>query len=514
MKLSPILIKPRILIPRASLSPCSLSRAEGDHFHYFRTVCATTFSGYFHDSIWETLILQISYLEPCIRHAAIAIGALHRSQVHPTHAVADAGEGSNTRYAVTKYLEAVKTLNQRLDSSARSMELALFASILFMVFEVLQGNDIVGRMHLKGGLGIIQSLHRQSIHVCPNSTQSTVIHGRQLTELGVLTNAFLRLDVQASNAALVYSVEGIKPLHCPNIFGSVLEARNSLNSILAAAQQDFQSYGHSYKTLPYSPLPSDLAAKVNRYQSLLACWLDAFTAFKAKPEEKLPSPLPPIAKQRHATTVLSIQHTVAWIELSTYFCRDQTSYDFFVHHFQQIIVLAEVVVGNGDNDLNMSASSIPTDPLPPFTVDMAIIQPLFFTACKCRDGSLRRRAIQVLMRAGREGVYNGKIMAAAARWVVWQEEEGFELHMANVTTELVPEEKRLWAQGLSIDRPRNSVMVSSPRRSRDWKWEYLCGIVNWLDPSDNGSAILSNDDERALESWAAQYKSLYETTLQ
>jgi hypothetical protein len=76
-KLSPVVIKPRILLPRASLLLCSLSRAEGDHFDYFRTVCATIFSGYFHDSIWETLILQISYLEPCIRHAAIAIGALH-----------------------------------------------------------------------------------------------------------------------------------------------------------------------------------------------------------------------------------------------------------------------------------------------------------------------------------------------------------------------------------------------------------------------------------------------------
>ena len=109
---------------------------------------------------------------------------------------------------------------------------------------------------------------------------------------------------------------------------------------------------------------------------------DAFTAFKAKPEEKLPSPLPPIVKQRHATTVLSIQHTVAWVGLSTYFCRDRTSYDLFVHHFQQIIVLAEAVVWNGDSDLNMSASSIPTNPLPPSTVDMGIIQSLFFIACR------------------------------------------------------------------------------------------------------------------------------------
>jgi hypothetical protein len=268
----------------------------------------------------------------------------------------------------------------------------------------------------------------------------------------VITNAFLHLDIQASNAALVYSVKSIKPLHCPNIFGSALEARNSLDLIFATAQQDLQSYGHSYKTLPHSPLPSDLAAKVNRYQSLLACWLDAFTAFKAKPEEKPPSPLPPIAKQRYVTIVLSIQYTVAWINLSTYFCRDQTSYEFFVHHFHQIIVLAEVVVGNGDNDLNMSASSIPTNPLPPFTVDMGIIQPLFFTACKCRDGFLQCRAIQVLMRAGRGGLYNGKIIAAAARWVVSQEEEGFEFHIANVTTKIVLKEKRLWAQGLSIDR--------------------------------------------------------------
>jgi hypothetical protein len=303
---------------------------------------------------------------------------LHRFQVHPTHKVTEAIEGSNTRYAITKYLEAVKTLNQSLDGSAQSMELALFASILFTVFEVLQGNDRAALMHLKGGLGIIQTLHRQSIHDYSYSFQSTVIYGRQLAELDGLTKAFLPLSIQASNAALIYSVKGIKPLHCPAIFGSVLESRNSLDSILAVAQEDFQSYGQSYKMLP-----SDLAAKVNRYQSLLALWFDAFTAFKAKLEEKASSSLPPISKQRHATTILSIQPTVAWIGISTYFCRDQTLYDFFIHHFQQVIGLAEAVVGNGDNDLNMSASSIPTNPLPHFTVDIGIIQPLFFTARKC-----------------------------------------------------------------------------------------------------------------------------------
>jgi hypothetical protein len=53
----PTLIKLRMLIPTAFLSLCSLSCAESSHFSYFRTVCATTFSRYFHDSIWKTLIL-------------------------------------------------------------------------------------------------------------------------------------------------------------------------------------------------------------------------------------------------------------------------------------------------------------------------------------------------------------------------------------------------------------------------------------------------------------------------
>lgn len=83
------------------------------------------------------------------------------------------------------------------------------------------------------------------------------------------------------------------------------------------------------------------------------------------------------------------------------------------------------VTGNGtdegwrsedDTDPNMRASSIPSHPLPLFTVDMGIIYPLFSTACKCRDGLLKRRAIHELVRAGSEGLCSGNIMAAAAHW--------------------------------------------------------------------------------------------------
>jgi hypothetical protein len=77
-----------------------------------------------------------------------AIGALYRQIVRQSD---DSGEEASIYYG-----KALKSLNQRLGNSDSSWEIALFGSILFIVFEVLRGSDVGALKHLEGALRLMK----------------------------------------------------------------------------------------------------------------------------------------------------------------------------------------------------------------------------------------------------------------------------------------------------------------------------------------------------------------------
>lgn len=54
---------------------------------------------------------------------------------------------------------------------------------------------------------------------------------------------------------------------------------------------------------------------------------------------------------------------------------------------------------------------------------MAIIQPLYNTAIHCRHPEIRRQAVDVLHRSGREGLWDSRLTELAAQGVIKCEEE-------------------------------------------------------------------------------------------
>jgi hypothetical protein len=131
-----------------------LNAKDAPHFHYFINICSKEFSLYFGSSVWESIILQAACTEPCIRHAVLAIGAMSRNNYH-----SQSSEPA-LEYAMKQYNLALRTLNDALDESARSLQLAILGSIAFIAFEVLWGVDIRARMHLDGALAILRSLSK------------------------------------------------------------------------------------------------------------------------------------------------------------------------------------------------------------------------------------------------------------------------------------------------------------------------------------------------------------------
>jgi hypothetical protein len=160
---------------------------------------------------------------------------------------------------------------------------------------------------------------------------------------------------------------------------------------------------------PGPPLPREIRDNLAELKSVLQRWLDVFEGFLIShefdfhdSEDTAPKHITEIISQ-HA---LIIEYWVSYIWLYTCFCRVQTVHDTYLLAFTTITELAEKILKlqpGRQGYYNLAA-------------DTQVIQPLMYVALKCRDGSLRRRALDLLRKSGREGVWDGQCSAAACAW--------------------------------------------------------------------------------------------------
>lgn len=254
-----------------------------------------------------------------------------------------------------------------------------------------------------------------------------------------------------------YVAKSLRQPFCPTSFAHLTQARDTLNDIIAHTYHILKPHGNRHSTLPYTPLPSTIATQVKSIERLLKTWSETFERFisSRNPEETKPETV--------GANVLRILHLSTWIHFSTFFYRDQLAYDAFTKEFTKIVGLAESVLSDVSTRSNISSLSF----------DIGIIAPLYQVAHKCRDARLRRRAIELLKRAGREGVWDGKAMAAVGTWAMEQEEA------TSGGSNFIEDEARLHEIGLWVNRHVKRMRLTSRRRSCDGTLQYVMGEVHW-----------------------------------
>jgi len=97
---------------------------------------------------------------------------------------------------------------------------------------------------------------------------------------------------------------------------------------------------------------------------------------------------------------------------------------------------------------------------------MSIIQPLYFTALKCREPDIRHRSVVLLGRCGKEGVWDGDVMGKVAQHVVVLEESKRCLNTLTEKLELT-EQDRICGTAINFMRSERKVWVQCSTR----KWD-------------------------------------------
>lgn len=199
-------------------------------FQYFITNTARELTGYYSSSFWEHLILQASTAEPSLRHAVIAIAAIHEEftdrrlgGVSPGH------ESSESIFALNQYMKAIAHLRRSLSAGKQAPLTALMSCLLFVCFDYLRGNSDSAMMHLQSGLEILRDL------------RSWDEGGRDIAEqsmaplfMRVAAQSILYIDTRNSFdqrrfARQLMNVRTREPAPIPEAFADLEEARSALD---------------------------------------------------------------------------------------------------------------------------------------------------------------------------------------------------------------------------------------------------------------------------------------------
>ena len=398
-------------------------------FHFFCHRTASEISGYLPSEFWDTLLLQASHTDPAILHAVVALGSLHEMyEEHGSRCLEDGVALDRRHFALQQSNKAIQHLSTQLSLSPPSGEVILICCLLFICLETFQGDYQAALTHLNSGLRILGSLLHQDRHPTLPNEMSTY-HDRQFVET-TLAPLFIQLDLQAStyintrpvNYELIADdLQAAVGPPVPGRFANLAEAQKSLNDqlhfMIHYEHEAWQKLAAA-RSDPHHEPPDDLMAMFleahANHRARLETWLLTFNTYLTEYSVMLGS------KELRAAIVLKIHHITSKIVLEATLYDYETGFDELVDDFGRIVALAET--------LSKTPSSTAQSGLKPaYYFGWGVLPSLYYTAVRCRDPTIRRKAHALLSAAPRrEGVWDSLILASIIRWQIDEEESGLD----------------------------------------------------------------------------------------
>lgn len=199
-------------------------------FQYFFTNTARELTGYYTSSFWEYLILQASAAEPSLRHAVIAIAALHEEFTNkrlgrssPRH------DNFESTFAINQYMKAISHLRQSLSEGKQAPLTALMSCLLFVCFDYLRGHSDSAMMHLQSGLEILRDLGSRSEEDRDIAEQSIAPLFMRLSAQSILYIDTRKSFDKRRFAKQLMHIKTKEPAPIPESFEDLEEARYALD---------------------------------------------------------------------------------------------------------------------------------------------------------------------------------------------------------------------------------------------------------------------------------------------
>lgn len=387
-------------------------------------------------SFWSFTLPQLGQSSPVVHAAAAALGAAIESRYFRRQ--------PNSLSLMKHYGQAIRQIQDGI-SSDEAFSVPLVASCMVLaITDVLAAQDVHALSHLKGTLALLQKRQAAKANAYPSppedGSSDAASEDRDFAISDEIDAAAAILDVAAASYSL-----GME-CHLPKLDVDSLSHASSNYSSLAALELRVLKTLHwtynrahhatHWKYVSQSLRPADMVSKqaehIARLQQLIKEIGNALPALRSQ--------------QRARALVLRAQCTSTMIYASIVLDPYECSYDKFIDSFRSIIEDAAAVLQQRASEVR---SEYTVDLLP----DLGVIQPLYLTSSKCRHPLIRRKALYLLGRTGREGPFEGQRLAAVGRRAVAIEEilgriSAVELVESMPINQIVPESERIHGWGI------------------------------------------------------------------
>ncbi|CAG7990299.1 unnamed protein product [Penicillium salamii] len=388
-------------------------------------------------------LLQAAYHEPIIRTIATAIGSLHRSFVHNENGVI---ARDVTQFTFQRYNKAIRQL-LAIDpqTSLQSNDMFLIACILFYCFECLQGHYNLAIQHATSGLRIIKQQQllatgRNFPRYMPRETVTLLF--------AILENQILEIQGESSLAdelrpALFssFSTPTFDHSHPPSnieemraCFELLYNKLTRFLSVCEMLEEKFEDSSYEFVARiqhleeEHLQVRADLEAWVNTFET----WLDAGGT--------------EVIEEPHSIAILKIWKMVISVMLALEWPNTELSWDEHLDKFALIISLISDLLGAPSSPDPEDFGSISQYQTPPptqnatalpilrprpsktlastFSMSLGIVTPLYLCATRCRDSTIRHRAIDLVSTCNRrEGLWDSELVGRITRRIVSIEED-------------------------------------------------------------------------------------------
>ncbi len=132
------------------------TETSGHRFRIYLENSAKQIAGPFPSSLWEKMIPQISEMEPFVRHAVIAIGALSKPALQQNSPLI-LPQSPDYEYALREYGKALQGMRNAIANGEHDLQKALVACLLVFCFESMVGNQVSAAIHAESGLALLHS---------------------------------------------------------------------------------------------------------------------------------------------------------------------------------------------------------------------------------------------------------------------------------------------------------------------------------------------------------------------
>ncbi|KAJ5580033.1 uncharacterized protein N7459_006018 [Penicillium hispanicum] len=380
-----------VLGKQLSSSPTTVWRERRAFAYYFERA-APLLGGELDVDFWRVVVPQVCRSEPAVWDAINSISVLFESPgpgADP-QLLRDEQSGplsQNHRDALSWYSRSVSAVRQRIERGGVDLFVGLVSCVLFICVEALQGGLEEAIRLYSQGVQLIVALRSQIASGDMLSAKSSLLED-------TIVPIFVRMG------ALALSISGVPVVallrdteHAPaQEFVSLKAARDAI-APLATEIQIFQGICEEH---PFQSRVSGVLQQLMNQQGTLSArlgdWHTSFMSTMARLCTK--GALSP--QQICVSARLLSYYEMLFVLLEVSISPLQMITDKYFPNFQRIVEQSRIALDIAESDGTQV----------PFTFELSIGLPLWFTCLRCREPAIRRSALALLRRGPRvQGFY-------------------------------------------------------------------------------------------------------------